>query len=624
MDKYFLERRIRKLEKLLYEKTVTRGNDSRAYTIWKLLRDEGPLTRPEIRDRLGWTTPIVEMEAEGCVIKRGNRYEYNPDYNWEDVGVIPRTAQQELQQQQRELQQAIRSGNLEVDDATVATSNEPTEEQPQEAPSRGRNREPRAPREPRQREVKQNIFSRKFAEVKAAVDAGQNVNQTDSKGRTPLFWACMSDKPEAAEIVNYLLSHRANPDPRNSKGATAIFMAIKYGNLEVIKALAPRANLGYKYDGNIPFIAATNEGIYDEEALLALIPTRLISVLANTEGDILIGITRRLIRFSHFTNKTKVTIFDRCVEALGNKFYNIIYGSHILEDISKNDMIIYNAVIKSKSFPAFYGGRSEIVSSSPRVLYELHKLMLQAVEENFKFKDMQNFLLTASFVEAAIRIAPENSVFSNLPITKESMFKLDNEAFTGLASYYIVKCDLEAIRKLVNVKYPIKGKNAGKILDKIVEVANYTTNDKDIISNSLRLLNHAVNPDYAANSVYYHVANVKNEYIIDWAIDHGLGKLMASSYGNKSNICVTKLIEAGYTIDSSFSSVEKEADRQISKIVDCIENDNWNNDLERYVNNHPEILLNDKITDAIEENDTYTASQLKRKIADLPKDVYDF
>lgn len=620
MNSYLLERRIRRLEHIVYEKTVTRGNDSRAYTIWKLLRDEGPLTRPEIRDRLGWTTPILDMEAEGCVIKRGNRYEYNPDYNWEDVGVIPRTAQQELQQQQQSLLQAIRGGNIEVDDTAV---NEPSAAQPedaqQEAPSRGRRREPRAPREPRQREIKQNIFSRKFEEVKAAVDAGQNVNQVDEKGRTPLLWACMSDKPEAAEIVKYLLSHRANPDPRNNKGATAIFLAIKRSNLEVIKALAPRANLGYRYESDIPLIAAINNNIFDNETLLSLIPAGLISILSENNSLLKYAI-RSVYTSGRIENKTKVAILDRCVEVLGNKFCSIINGRDLVYTISSNSMIIYNSLIKSKSFPEIvvndvYSSRDASVT-----LRRLHSLMLLAVKENFKIINMKSFLETAASVEEQLRINPNDSVFSSLPITKESMLALDNQSFAEFSAYYIEKSNIEAIRKLVSVKYPVKGKNANIILKSILNVTR-AGGSEDVIITSLRLLNHAVNPDYAGSA--YMLGCVTNEYILDWAIDQGLGKVIATQCGDKSAICAAKLAEAGYKVDD-YAERESSVDRKVSKIIDNIEKDTWSSYLEDYVKNHPEILLNDKVADAIEENDTFTASQLKRKIADLPKDVYDF
>ena len=222
-----LERRVAILEKLVYEKTVTRGHDSRAYTIWKLLRDEGPMTRPQIRDRLGYTTPIVEMEQEDCVFKNGSIYSYNPDYNWEDVGVIPRTAEQELQN-------ALRNSEIEdVDDEA------PVEVTPRRRRSRSSDNTGDAPvrRTRAPRSVTPNLFSRKFAEVKAAVDDGQNVNQTNDAGKSPLI-AAILHKEENLEIINYLLEHGANPEAvYGHTRKPALVAAINSGKIETAKAL---------------------------------------------------------------------------------------------------------------------------------------------------------------------------------------------------------------------------------------------------------------------------------------------------------------------------------------------------------------------------------------------------
>ena len=88
-----LERRIAKLEKQINEKTVTRGSDSKAFKFWKYLRDEGPKTRPEIRKHFGSSSIILDMVKDGALFNNGNLYEYNPDYKWDDVGVIPRPGQ---------------------------------------------------------------------------------------------------------------------------------------------------------------------------------------------------------------------------------------------------------------------------------------------------------------------------------------------------------------------------------------------------------------------------------------------------------------------------------------------------------------------------------------------------
>ena len=607
MYNYLLERRVKRLEQLIYEKTVTRGNDSRAYTIWKLLRDEGPLTRPEIRDRLGWTTPIIEMEQEGCVFKNGNRYSYNPDYNWEDVGVIPRTAQQELQQS---LQQAIRSGNVEVDDEVTDAPDDSSTQ---------RVTRTRAPREPRQREITPNLFSRKFEEVKAAVDAGQNVNQIDDKGRTPLLWASMSNKPEAGQIIEYLLSHRANPNATDRRGTPAIFLAIKHKNIEAIKALAKRVNLGYRHLMKYPIVAAINNEVYDEDTLLSLIPISLIegikSVSSNTNDNNKDIITNLSASSNSFSNAYK-EIIDRYISVYGKELYNVVTSQRLLTELFRGKTVLYDALNKAKSMIRLYdipGGYST------SVLTQVHSYMLNAIKEKYEFADLKNFIHVANAIEQSVPEIKNDSIFNYMRITPEFILSLSNKDYVSFVEYYLKYFNPSKIKEIIKCKYPIKGAYAGSLLNAIV------TSDipSNAIPTALRLLNFAVNPSYYNIESAARIRRSDNEYLIDWAIDHDLGEALSKlDYASISTLCASKLAEAGYTVDKTgYSSKE----RMISQLLSAIKQDSWDRNLEKYVNDNPEVLLDDRITDAIEDNsESVTAMQLKRKIDALPKDVYDF
>ena len=96
-----LEARVARLEKLLTERSIGYGNNpSSAMQIWSLLRDNGPMTREQISSNIG--TPLTpggrlkKFVDNGLLTKDGNVYVANLDYKWDDIGIIPRTAQQEL------------------------------------------------------------------------------------------------------------------------------------------------------------------------------------------------------------------------------------------------------------------------------------------------------------------------------------------------------------------------------------------------------------------------------------------------------------------------------------------------------------------------------------------------
>ena len=70
--------------------------------------------------------------------------------------------------------------------------------------------------------------------LKAALDAGADVNGRDGRGWTPLMHAANKGYPL---LVEPLLAARADPDIRASDGATALFMAALHGHTEIIELL---------------------------------------------------------------------------------------------------------------------------------------------------------------------------------------------------------------------------------------------------------------------------------------------------------------------------------------------------------------------------------------------------
>lgn len=93
--KRMLERRIERLERKLFERKIGRGGvESNAYKIWQFLVDNGPSTSKQIKDffpankRDSIASMIVDCERMDCIFKRDGKFVANPDYEWDDVGVI--------------------------------------------------------------------------------------------------------------------------------------------------------------------------------------------------------------------------------------------------------------------------------------------------------------------------------------------------------------------------------------------------------------------------------------------------------------------------------------------------------------------------------------------------------
>jgi hypothetical protein len=183
LDNYKLRKRLEKLESLAYEKTSWRGEPSKAYLLWKYLMDNGPQTvsnvQSEFPPKISSNTAINFFASNNLIYKNGNTLSANTDYNWEDVGVIPRTAQQET-----------------ISDMMNGSQGDDSVED--ESPVRSR--------ATRARRVKANIFSKKPEEVQAALDEGTAIDVRDDKGRTPIEVACCARKGDTGAVIKLYLT----------------------------------------------------------------------------------------------------------------------------------------------------------------------------------------------------------------------------------------------------------------------------------------------------------------------------------------------------------------------------------------------------------------------------------
>jgi hypothetical protein len=135
------------------------------------------------------------------------------------------------------------------------------------------------------------------------------------------------------------------------------------------------------------------------------------------------------------------------------------------------------------------------------------------------------------------------------------------------------------------------------------------------------------------------VAECENEYLINYVIDMGYGEDLLAWCMNHRRVnddwtVIKVLKENGFEVpddnDSRRNIVIGAENRRnnktmISRIISAIENDEWSRDLEVFVTDHPETLLDSNIAKAIEDNNTATSRQLRRRAeyASKDQDTYD-
>ena len=95
-----LEKRLSRIEKLIKnERSVNRlGEQSVAFQIWKFLMDNGPKSSSEIKDifpsdkRRMIATVQHDMVEKDCIRRNGQMYTANPNYEWDDIGILSAAA----------------------------------------------------------------------------------------------------------------------------------------------------------------------------------------------------------------------------------------------------------------------------------------------------------------------------------------------------------------------------------------------------------------------------------------------------------------------------------------------------------------------------------------------------
>lgn len=619
-----LESRIKRLEQRVYERTVGRGGgDSTPYKVWKYLRDEGPKTRPEIGAHFnsGALKVLPDMERENCVTKQGNLYSYNPDYNWEDVGVLPRTMAQELQQ-------AVQNGEIETDDAegNAAPVNQPRT------------------RAPRQRVARPNLFSKNIPDIKAALDAGENVNTLNGQGRTPLLVALANGNSDAAQ---FLLDNGANPNAVTRNGTTALGLALTKTDLDrpaIIKKLVDKgANVSRVCDGhNLPFFLALRLNLPESIYPILLSDTLISNSPYASPDDIVVTVLRKKLSDS-VTNE----IFDKVIDAELNSNKPILTKGWRLgtaassSQYDNGNLRFLDRTMKRGVFPAmlYHYWNSDTAK-------QIYSRMKEAIDKNYNIIDKVAFINTANRIREHENINDDFD-FSSI-ITPDAISKMGDDEKSKLAYSCITNNDPRTLRKFASS--PIDNMDyISQIINKLAKELNGTTENERYLTRAALM---AIDDSYINDIDRWTLRNValsKNRYLIDRLIDLGLGNRIAAAIDpyrvdsqdyytvkralNNANIDFTSILsdrDKRNTILNSQSHGRVPIDRLKSAIDP--ENDVWTivRDLLRdYPNmlDDPSVieLVNDKKYDS-----SYCARQLRNRIAEherekeANKPKYDF
>lgn len=595
VDKYKLDRKVAKLERLYVERTMGRGNEpSKAYIIWKHLIDNGDKTVDQLKSELPKDiTKYINFFADnGLLNKNGNNVSANTDYAWDDVGVIPRTAQQELM---NDLRNASDISSLDSDDIA---------EEP-----------PASARAPRARRIKANIFSKKPEEVKAALDDGVDVNTRDDKGRTPLMVACMARKGDTGAVIKLLLDNGANPNVASTR--PAVTYAVMFQNKDGVIALANAgANLAVRgKDDRALMFSIIESGLFSTNEVNNMITEDYIkefdkSTNYNSNLSSLLG-----YGYNKLDNATSYVnhLVDVTVKVFGKESA----ARRLHPDLDRPYWLLTADALERNGVAIFFDDSSYYVkkiSNNKQIADKIYDLA-----EKVSNGSIAAFNL-AGLCKAVVAICNEYNKSPSIlsDILTQSSFDAFNakdqwvmiqsviytERYFGGNSAALVQC-------LTKLKFKApESEDVSDVINTFCrEARNY--NPSDLL---VRLVCRKLRPYTNLLSKYdiYTIAQSTNYRFIDAMVDAGIGEDLAKE-SIMSDVCRSVLRSNDIITDNTQQSNDA---KLVRSIVHHIANDTMSTSVRQAINENPAILDNDKVQDALNDpanEHSVTARQLKRQ-----------
>ena len=612
VEAYRLEKRIAMLER-----SIGRGGaPSIAMNMWKFLSDNGPSTVDDITAGLGprySNKPTLQSYLDaGLITKNGDRYAANPDYEWDDVGKI--SSPYRLN---------IADAQLPTDNGEVAAE-EPSQKDAsstQDRPGRGR-----------QRAVKANLFSRKFDEVKAAVDSGIDVNSVNATGKTALQFAIMSDKQDSAEIVKYLIQHGAALT-KYSNGKPLIVEALnRGGNPEIIEALMKAGADVYNYYKN----KRVYEWVVDAEYKGSLLPFAMLSDVPMYVDDLM----ETFIKFKNVFGSNKVEEFlDKMMDLILNEHADDSLSAYIddaliMEISSGGSGSIDKSVILNKLKKAKIWSNAIVSAIHWNQVERLLPLMEMAHNENWRLVDVsesQFASLALTFVGTSNSDRLLNTKFISDIITPEAIRQLGS---SNLFSSRLINLAgrIQSVKILDSIAKSRIELTPSDVSDIIYILASRNTvPTREFSRAACKLIRKSLKRFTINNADLGFIAGCNNEYLIEFLIESDYGEKLSSDRFRHSSVCKNALEKAGYTIGSYYdsNSGKQYSYFDVDKIATGIIRDESDGVFRAILKQYPDIVNEPKIQNVLDDNryaDNFTARFVNQVRSELSggKPKYDF
>ena len=461
--------------------------------------------------------------------------------------------------------------------------------------------------------VKPNIFSKSINAVKAAVEAGEKVNQTDSKGRTPLICLAASKSPGLGEVASYLLDHGANILAIYND-MNAYELACKYHNESVMEAMLKSDAIKNIAD---PFDCLVKHKMYtgpngDLVALAAAADSQTykygdhLELYRAMESNCITRSQYEEFITNWIENTPRVPATIRS-EAITKELENGITAS--IEAFAKK----FNILFCENSYTHI---ASSISEDTAETLLSLYK---QAAAGKLKVHGALSIFNVN--VNVLCKKTGESTYFLG-DLYTPAFIKSILDGDQGRLFYRALSDgNKNLLQNIVDAKISRDGS------DIIYSIIAYVDpKNKEITRLALRLLDKSYE---LKNIDFVRIAGCSNKYLIAYFVDKGYGEDLALQ-DRISEECKKVLDDNDIDIQQTKDYAKIARYNLIKDMVNKITHDTWGRYYDQEIAKDPSLLLDDRVIKAIEDSekeDGAIARQLRRRLdairSSMPKDIYD-
>ena len=482
-----------------------------------------------------------------------------------------------------------------------------------------------------------NILSSKLAEVKSAVANGEDINQINTNGRTPLVNALLSRSSSAEEIALYLLNNGADLNIAY-KNERPINIAVRRNRYNVVKAMI---EYGVEFDYNLANLAVMSNWPWDEvnnlisDSFIRENPDETISFFKSA-SHIYRNDTQQAVNFvSQFLPRMlELLPASEVIRSLSVNMNNATEANSLVCKIISDNGYLPIIIINSKYVNAGSYASKVVISNVCSVIDDYISGRLTVLDT----QSLYNWSIIADIVG---KQSSENyklcERFINETLNQKTVNDLGSDVWTMFNNN--LKDNLPFAKRMSKFKFAQLDQAHFK---EFIDVLINSEKSSEYSVSSIRLLcttlERYITERMAHNLDFGRIeklARLSNKYILSFLIDVGFGPYLAVAR-TKSDECFNILVELDYLDENGNISKNTKniiqtpmgntsRDELINKIINSIETNKLDRTLQDYINKNVDLLFDDEVQQAINEHPNSVIGRQLKMIADADRQhhLYD-